>query len=188
MFIVELPAKPYVKHYIVLNYGNPADFSQNKFVFERFRKCLIKPGIRNTSCYSNLSFSRHKETVNIKISQDDFYRYGWELTTSDIISFGKLMEHQVKFLMRNMVSFYTTFMNERDAVLAFQNNFGFAEDIWPFDSIKKAYSRSIKRADKISYTKDLNNKLEKIILANLSELGTVSPKVIQHYENLKKAK
>jgi hypothetical protein len=79
-----------------------------------------------------------------------------------------------------------TIMNERDAILAFQNNFGFTEDIWPFDSIKKTYHRTTAKSEKISYTKDLSNKLENLILGNLSRLGTVSPKAIQHYENLKK--
>jgi hypothetical protein len=186
MFTVELPVKPYVKQYIVLNYGNPADFSSNKYINERFRKCLAKPSMREAAHYKNISFSIHCRTVKIKITQDDFYRYGWELTITDIITFGKLIESQAKFLLHNMISFYMTFMNERDAILAFQNNFGFTEDIWPFDSIKKTYHRTTAKSEKISYTKDLSNKLENLILGNLSRLGTVSPKAVQHYENLKK--
>lgn len=185
MFSVEIPVKPYVKQYMVLNYGSPADLSSNKFINERFRKCLSKPSVRRRSIYRKITFEWHSEKIMVLISQDDFYRYGWELTSSDIISFGKLMEHQAKFFMRNMVSLYTTFMNERDAILAFQNNFGFTEDIWSFETIKKVYSRSVAKDDKISYTKDLFVKLEKIILGNLSELGTVCPKAIQYHENRK---
>ncbi|MFZ4545715.1 MAG: hypothetical protein ACOYOA_16820 [Saprospiraceae bacterium] len=186
MFTVELPVKPYVKQYITLNFGNPADFSTDKLLIERFRKFLIKPSIRYNSVYNNDAGKFHTQQVRIKISEDDFYRYGWELSPSDIIAFGKTMERQAKFLMRNMVSFYMTFMIERDAVLTFQKNFGFTEDIWPFESIKKDFYRSIHPSRKISFTHDLSKKIEEIILVNLSGFGTLSPKALKTYETLKK--
>lgn len=186
MFTVELPVKPYVKQYITLNFGNPADFSTNKYINEGFRKCLIKPSKRYDSVYRKLSYQCHSQTIWIKISQDDFYRYGWELTTSDIIAFGKIIERQTKFLMRNMVSFYMTFMIERNAVLTFQKNFGFTEDIWGYESIRKDYYRSVATGNKISFTKDMSNKIEEILLVNLTSIGTLSPKAIQHYDHHKK--
>ena len=124
MFFLELPVKPYVKQYIVLNYGNPANFSSNKFINDRFRKCLTKPSRRNNPVYEKTAFCKYSESIKIILTQDDFYRYGWELSPTDIISFGKLMEHQAKFLMRNMISFYMTLMNERDAILTFQEEPG----------------------------------------------------------------
>ncbi len=183
MFFLELPVKPYVKQYIVLNYGNPANFSSNKFINDRFRKCLSKPSRRNNPYYKKSPFCRHTETIKITLSQDDFYRYGWEFTQTDIISFGKLMEHQAKFLMRNMISFYMTLMNERDAILNFQNKFGFTEDIWPFDSIKKNYSRSVNKDAKFIYSKDLSVKLENLLLVSLSDVGNLLPAAINNYEN-----
>jgi hypothetical protein len=183
MFFLELPVKPYVKQYIVLNYGNPANFSSNKFINDRFRKCLSKPARRYNFKYQKIDFARQSETIKITLSQDDFYRYGWELTPSDIISFGKFMEHQAKFLMRNMISFYMSLMNERDAILTFQNKFGFTENIWPFDSIKKSYSRSIKKEAKFIYSKDLSIKLENLLLVSLSNVGNLLPPALIHYEN-----
>ena len=186
MFLVELPTKPYVKQYIVLNYGNPANFSSNKFINERFRKCLTNPSNRNNRKYQNISFARHTHSLKVSISQDDFYRYGWELTATDIIAFGKLMEHHSKFLLCNMISFYMTYMNEKDAILAFQNNFGFTEDIWPYDSVKKIYDRFALTNDKISYTKDVTLKLEKLILANLCNIGTLLHPAILNYQLINK--
>lgn len=183
MFFLELPVKPYVKQYIILNYGNPANFSTNKFIHERFRKCLSNPSRRFNKRVEKSPICRHTETIKIILSQDEFYRYGWELSPTDIISFGKLMEHQAKFLMHNMVSFYMALMNERDAILTFQNNFGFTEEIWPFDSLKKNYSRSVKHTAKFSYTKDLTAKLESLLLTNLSNVGNLLPAAILHYEN-----
>jgi hypothetical protein len=159
MFLVELPSKPYVYQYINYNYGNPANFSSNKFVQERFRKCLIRPSTRFNNYYNKLTFSLHTHLVKISISQDDFYRYGWELTITDAISFGKFMESQAKFLLCNMISFYTTFLNQKDAILLFQKNFDFSEEIWPYESIKKVYDRFALTNGKICYTKDVTLKL-----------------------------
>jgi hypothetical protein len=186
MFFLELPVKPYVKQYIILNYGNPANFSSNKFINERFRKCLIKPSRRYNTYYEKQSFCKYAESIKIILTQDDFYRYGWELSPSDIISFGKLIEHHAKFLACNMISFYMTYMNEKDAILCFQNNFGFNEDIWQYQSLKKIYDRFAVANGKIYYTKDLTLKLEKLLLTNLSNLGTLLPEAIRQYENQNK--
>ncbi|MEI8049509.1 MAG: hypothetical protein WCI92_19180, partial [Bacteroidota bacterium] len=86
-------------------------------------------------------------------------------------------------LMRNMISFYMTLMNERDAILNFQNKFGFTEDIWPFDSIKKNYSRSVNKDAKFIYSKDLSVKLENLLLVSLSDVGNLLPAAINNYEN-----
>ena len=186
MFFLELPVKPYVKQYIILNYGNPANFSSNKFINERFRKCLIKPSHRYNSYYQKQAFCKYAESIKIILTQDDFYRYGWELSPSDIIAFGKFLEHHAKFLSCNMISFYMTYMNEKDAILSFQNNFGFNEDIWQYQSLKKIYDRFAVANGKIYYTKDLTLKLEKLLLTNLSNLGTLLPDAIRHYENQNK--
>ncbi len=88
MFFLELPVKPYIKQYIILNYGNPTNFSSNKFINERFRKCLIKPSHRYNNYYQKQAFSKYAESIKIILTQDEFYRYGWELSPSDIIGTG----------------------------------------------------------------------------------------------------
>lgn len=186
MFSVDLPVKPYVKQYIKLNYGNPADFSSDKYINSQFRRCLSKPSSRFDLRNKNLSKQFYSSSIKIVISQDDFYRHGWELTPTDTIAFGKIMEHQAKFFMRNMISFYLSYMIKRDAIFKFQQTFGFTEDIWSFDSIKKDFYRKVS-FDNLEYSKDLTTKIEKIILVQLSNLGTIAHKTIQHYDNLKKA-
>jgi hypothetical protein len=187
MFLVELPVKPYVKHYIAINFGSPADFSRNKYINERFRRCLIKPCSRWENKYKDLSELFYSSTIPIRISHDDFYRYGWELTLTDTVAFGKIMEHHAKFLMRNMVSFYKSFMLEKYAILQFQQKFGFTEDVWSYESIRKDYYRSVPPGEKPNYTNDLTYKIENILLGNLSKMGTLSHQALEHYDNLKKA-
>ncbi len=186
MFSVDLPVKAYVKQYITLNYGNPADFSSDKYINSQFRRCLTKPCTRYNIRYKELSELFYSSSIKVKISQDDFYRHGWELTPTDTVAFGKIMEHQAKFFMRNMISFYLTYLIKRDAILKFQQTFGFTEDIWSYDSIKKDFYRKVD-FENSNYSKELSTKIEKIILVNLSNLGTLSHKAISHYDNLKKA-
>lgn len=172
-YTVSLPTKPYVHHFLCINFGSPADLSVDKELHQEFRRCLSKPNFRYDSKFEPLALYRFSATSEVYISQDDFYRHGWELTRTDVISFGKRLERRAKFLMRNIIAYYSTLMIERDAILRFQQEFGFTEDIWPFESIKKDYYRFGPPA-KIHFTAEISEKIEQIILENLSRLGTIS--------------
>jgi hypothetical protein len=93
------------------------------------------------------------------------------------------MEGQAKFLLCNMISFYMSFLNQKDAILLFQKNFDFSEEIWPYETIKKIYDRSVLADGKISYTRDVTLKLEKLILSNLVSIGNITPDGMLHYES-----
>ena len=183
MFTVDLPTKPYVHHYISLTYGTPADFSKNKHLNERFRRCLVKPSVRYDSAYKDLSFIFYSSKTSIKISSDDFYRYGWEFTNTDIISFGKYIEGEVKKLMVTIVSLYSIFMSKRDAILLFQKNYGFTEDTWSYDSIKKEYYRNSTKNDCFEFPQEIVLNIEKLIMVKLSPKGTVSHNTKPSHEN-----
>ena len=180
-FNIDFPTKPYVRQFIIHNFGDPADFSCNKGVNDSFRNCLSRPSTRYDARYNELSLCRYSTITKVVISDDDFYRYGWEISKTNIVSFGKQMERQAKFLMRNMVSYYSSFMMERDAILMFQNRLGFNEDTWSFDSIKKDYQR-FGPVDRPDFLSDLNSKIEKILLVNLSNLGTISQNARKSYD------
>lgn len=187
MFTINLPVKPYVKTFISLNYGDPADFSSNKYVNNQFRSYLHKPSHRRSTQFKELSLNYYSSTVSVKITDDDFYRYGWELTNTDIVSFGRIMEHNAKSLMRSMVAMYSCFMLERDAILLFQKKNNYTEDSWCFDSIKKDFYRSFRNQHKINFMHQLTFNLENIIVGNLSNKGTICPNLILQYENNHKA-
>ena len=184
-FEIELLTKPYVRQHIIFSYGNPADFSIEPEINDRFRRCLSKPSRRAEKIYEELSMSRYSTVTKVAIIEDDFYRYGWELTRTDTIAFGKFIERRAKFIMRTMVSFYSTMMMQRDAILKFQKVFGYTEDTWPFESIKKDFDR-YGPVNKINLTAEITEKIEKIILVNLSVLGTTLPTFQSNYEHNKK--
>ena len=72
----------------IIYHGNPIDFRKHPRENEFFRRMLKKPDYNNEHKYKN-ELNKHVVTVEIQISDHDFYRHGWELSKTDIVSFGK---------------------------------------------------------------------------------------------------
>lgn len=175
MFIITIPIKPYVKHYLVTNFSEPADLSTDKRLNKMFRDLLKRPVFRHDKRY-NETFSKEKsiysQSIEILISESDFYRYGWELTKTNTIQFNSEIESRTKEFMRRTVEIYENLMSQKEAILKFQEEFGFSEDIWPYESIKKDYYRNT--PNKINIKKEIENN----IIQKISEkfMANVSPK------------
>jgi hypothetical protein len=88
---------------------------------------------------------RYGAEIDIKISRDDFYRHGWELSATDISAFNNIMAGHAKFLLYKTVGLYRAF-NYRltECIDIFQNKYGFSEDVWPQESIRKNCRRNLK--------------------------------------------
>ena len=185
MFTLLLPTKPYVHQFLSQNYGNPADISADLRLQNLLRRYLRKPSRRRHVPYAKLKLSKYSCESRIVITSDDFYRYGWELTRKDSIAFNRELENRAKFFMRNMVSLYSSFMNLKDAILLFQENFNYPEDTWSYDSIRKDFDRHA-GIPVTSFASQIIEKTESIFLGNLSELGTISPQLKKAYEKRKK--
>jgi hypothetical protein len=181
-FTVQLPCKPYVKHFLTINFGSPAELASDHNLLISFRKKLRKSNTRFDSKIAELPNNYYSALADICISQDDFYRYGWELSKTDIIAFGKEVEAQAKFFMRNVVFFYESLMPQKNAILKFQERFGFTEDIWSYESIKKDYYRN-QAGERFNLVAEISKTFEKKIMVRLSDLGTISPKMMLQYEN-----
>jgi hypothetical protein len=141
-FRVKFPCKPYVRRYIEISFGNPAEFSKDKALYDVFRTRLQKRCLRYDH---RISLARYSEEIDIKISRDDFYRYGWELSRTDIVSFNTIMESRAKLLLYKTVSLYRAFNYKlTECVDLFQEKYGFSEDIWAHESIRKECQRNLK--------------------------------------------
>lgn len=184
MFTLLLQTKPYVHHFLTSNFGEPANLSTDPRLNALFRRCLKKPSGRNKKKLKPLRLVKYTCQSRIIISADDFYRYGWELTKTDTILFGRELENRAKFLMRSMVSLYMVFMSQKEAILLFKERFGYTDEVWSFESIRKDYSRN-GPDEKVDFMAEITEKTEKIFLGNLSELGTVSQKFIKDHERHK---
>lgn len=158
-FYVQVPVKPYVKRFIELNYGLPADFSQSSEELNLVCRCLKKPSTRRDNLYLNTTLENYSEIVEIVISQHLFYHYGWEFTVTDIINFGRHFEKKAKMLLNLDIS--TGFaLNEpiKDSITEFKERSGFGEDHWQYESIVKEFQRNGKK-NRVSYKKQIKNKL-----------------------------
>lgn len=179
---ISIPCKPYVKHFLQINYGNPVDFSKAQDIYKNLRYRLKNKNVNLKS--REIAKWLYSEIVVINITEDDFYRYGWELSTHNIRGFNCDIQARAKFFMRNVISVYEAVMPLKEAITYFQDRFGFTEDIWPYDSIKKEYYRN-KIGESCSIIKLIGRELEKKSLENLYRVGTITQSVLNNQLNVK---
>ena len=140
-FNIPVSVKPYVKRFLENNYGNPVDFRKHPREFEMFKRMLKKPNRRWDYHYKEKSGNKY-DTIEVIITEVDFYRYGWTLSPTDVVSFGKYFEKNAKYLMRTVVALYVNFGTPIDKAIAiFQEKFKMEEEFWAFESIKKDFYR-----------------------------------------------
>ena len=181
-FSINIPCKAYVKRFLELNYGMPVDFTKDKTLYPEFRKRLEKKNTRYDNRYEGCKFARYTDSVNIKISQDDFYRFGWELSKTDIIDFNRQMEARAKTFMYVIVSNRLAInMNLTDAISYFQDTFNFPEEVWPSESINKDCQRNL-TVTKNEILNNISKQIDKISLVKLSGNGTISQQFKKAYE------
>lgn len=158
-FYVTIPVKPYVKRFIELNYGLPADFSKHSEEMELVCRCLKKPRTRHDKYYENLTLETYSEKLEIVISQHLFYHYGWEFSLTDIVSFGRHFEKKAKNLLKWEISAAFT-VNEpiKNAITEFKERTGFDEDHWQYESIVKEFQRNGKK-NQINFKKQIKNQM-----------------------------
>ena len=171
-FNVSVPCKRYVKRFIENNYGSPVNFSKHPRENEMFRRMLIKPCYEN-DCKYTTELLRQTEIVEIVISDHDFYRYGWELTKTDIVSFGKHFENRAKLLMRTVVGVYINHgMPVSVAIARFQTQFHLEEDYWPFETIQKDFYR-LRRSKDIDLETIAYHNVDRLIKINFANAGII---------------
>ena len=178
-FTIKIPCKRYVKAFLECNCGTPVDLKHLPDLLEEFRRGLEKkPCHRESSDLVMLC-----DTVTIIIPPDMFYRYGWELNKENIIDFNRNAELKVKFFMRQYIAVNKSLGSPVAACIReFQNEFCFPESTWSYESIKKDFDRHGSVPD-LKILKDLKTEINKILMDNLSELGTISKKLKKEYCN-----
>lgn len=142
-FRVKFPCKPYVRRYMEITFGNPADLSKDKALHDIFRAKLRKTSFRYEKRFANPD--RYGAEIDIKISRDDFYRYGWELSATDTAALNSLIAGHAKTLLYKTVGLYMAFNYKlTECIGIFQTRYRFTEDVWPQDSIYKDCRRNLK--------------------------------------------
>jgi len=167
-FVVTIPVKPYVKRFIELNYGLPADFSKHPDIQKEVLRCLKKPRTRFDVQFDRQQLCTYTQTMEIVISQDYFYRYGWEFSKTDTVTFGKIFESMVKCKMHNVVSIYRGVgLTIKESIQKFQEHTKMEEEYWPYESIKKEYYRR-RPENEIDFFVEIIGKIDTIFMEILS--------------------
>jgi len=179
-FTIKIPCKSYVRVFLELNCGDPVDLRQLPGLFKEFKRGLsMKPEHRGKGDFPlNQAYN---DSVTIIIPTDMFYRYGWELNKENLLDFNSAAEQQVKFFMRQYISINNSVGSKvADSIREFQSRFGFTEDIWNYESIKKDFDRNGKIVQ-LKLIKGVRKEVMEILLDNLSYLGIVTKKLSNEY-------
>ena len=178
-FTIKIPCKTYVKAYLETNCGTPVNLQHLPDLLEEFRRGLArKPEHRESA-----DLAACRELVTIIIPPDMFYRYGWEMNKENILDFNRKIEMKVKSFMRLHVAFNSSLGTPvANCIREFQEIFGFPEPVWSYESIKKDFDRH-GHIPKLKTMKELKSEMNKILLDNLSDLGTISKKLKKEYVN-----
>ena len=180
-FTIRIPVKPYVKRFLEINYAFPIEFTANPADHRVFQGLLHKPGTHRDKRIGE-QLLLYTEEVEVLISEHDFYRYGWELTRTNTVAFGKYFEKRAKTMMRSIIGIHVSLgMPINKSIEKFQERYRFDEDIWKYEAIKKDFFRN-GRLERVDFEDEIFQKIEKIILHNLYDLGTIGKQVIKVYE------
>jgi hypothetical protein len=183
-FYLELPCKPYVKRFLEINYGDPGDLSPDPILTNMLFHYLRKPNKKDLTRYDNRTI-HYSQLYRIKLPEFHYRKFGNTLTRPDVVSFGKMVERRAKLFMRNIVGVNIALgLPIFVAINKFQDQYGFDEDTWSFESIKKDFYRNGCH-HKVDFDHEVYEKIHQILLVQLSESGTITRQALKAYENPK---
>lgn len=106
---VNIRVKPYIKHFLIHNYGNPVVLEPGTFISKYLAALLSRPiKADNHKCIT------YTEEVCISINENKFKRYGFGLTKTAAKDFNVAIENHIRNLIRNITDniLFTAEINE----------------------------------------------------------------------------
>lgn len=171
-FFVWLPCKRYVKAYLVRNFSasdrkwpDGVNLSSSKELFAALKERLRKPSYRYDKRMT--VNSKYSDRVPLEITEDMFYRYGWELSPTDINDFNQMLEARIKSEMMSYMEISLLFtQNIKRSIRGFYRKSGFKEAEWPEESIRRYFYRH--RSPAMDENDVIEEKINKIFMVNMS--------------------
>lgn len=201
---VFIPCKPYVKQFLIQNFGEPVNFypSANPYL-TFFRSCLSDPTPRYqqrmpcTNC--NMLAQREKpihipkariyqrehekmrevnksrtDIVEFIVSEADFYDVGWCIKPLQVAALNACFEQNIKGFMR------TSIMVDVSVTGNLAESIHRFQNNYNFPEEIWSYEAIKKdlyrhtQKNKISFEKEIYTKIQEIVTVQLSDLGTIS--------------
>lgn len=133
-FTTEIHLKPYVVRHLQNLYGDPVNLSKNKDLHRFFIECLKRGDPEHT----NKKPSQMSTPCKMRISEYEFYHYGWEISLADALSINNRVENDIKLILRLFIGNYKIYgFPTSKAIKDFQRIFHLPEDVFPYETIKK---------------------------------------------------
>jgi hypothetical protein len=152
-----------------LNFGNPAELSGNKLLYDLFINKLKRKVYRYDSTDYAL-LKKYTDSINIKIGRDSFYRYGWELSKTDTVAFNTTIEYLAKrFMYGAVVTSKAAGHSLSKSIDLFQEKYDFPESVWPKESIYRDCTRNLNKyvnEDSVNSSEFVIESLKNLILNN----------------------
>ena len=144
-FIVKLPCTPLVEHFLKTQYGTPCRLKGRSGVAKLFYRLLERPSNKKSSMYSG-----YKNSIDVFITENDFERFGCELTRGDIMEFNNMVTDHIYELMSMSIVTQEENIKERtikESIFWWCDYFDFPQEVLSFDAAKKAYYRYRQRLE-----------------------------------------
>ena len=158
-------------------------FSDDAYAYNRFRTALSRGSNRRENTYAKWKFAKYTETLQVEVNKDDFYNYGWTLTDTELIAINRYFEFKLKGMLNTFIDINKALgISVSMAIKKFQKKFGYDEDIWSIDSIRKEYYRNGSKYPG-SLETEMFDAINRIMMVNFERTGLISQKEIKFYEN-----
>lgn len=184
-FAVWMSCKGYVRKWLIANFNTEdenwpvlIDLSRNKAL----RKAFLSGLSRNSTRRDNTTKGRYTARVPIEITEDEFYRYGWELTRTETLAFNTLLEREVKTMLHTFNAMLSvTGLTIAARIERFRRATGITEFDWDTDSIRKELQRNAHISGEADF-EQMAKKIERNVWAMLSQSGHITEQGKEYYE------
>jgi hypothetical protein len=134
---------------------------------------IVRIYLKRDSSDTEINTNIYSESIEFVLNESDYNHHGSVLDRYAVTKLNALFENKAKTLMRSWCAAqYNYGLSAVDAVKAFQEKFGFSEEIWKAETIMKDCQRNN------VFLRDISNmridSVHKIVLSHLSEKRTRS--------------
>ena len=149
IYSIHIRCKRYVQRYLMRHFGTPlqghphlVDIRKDSELAKFVKKAIEQPNVRFDKYYSQFENKKRNCEIEVRISADQFERYGWALSASDEVSLNLIIEKRCKTSLINFLSAQFLIGETLDSSIdEFYHESGFSDRTWPKSSIEKIWSR-----------------------------------------------
>lgn len=180
---------PFVMRYLNINFGaknphvpNAISLKKDKILSHMLRTMLSKQSHRYDNRTLGYRYTNRSMTAAIELDEVTFSVSGFSLSPTDEAAFALFLERRCYVLALSFLHMRYIFNpNLNECIEDFQNRYGFTEDTWPTDSIRRIWYRD-KSFNRSEFRGFINTQIDNILIVQMRRLGLISTKGQDFYE------